>query len=157
MKFFFILNLLAALGFAWAVGTFSLLTLVGGFFIGYCLITAYCLTKQTSDYHLRLLHAIWLFFYFHYELVTSSIKVLKDIVTPKQSSKPGFVAMELTAETPLEIFFTANLISLTPGTLSIALSDDHRTLFVHAMFVDNAEATIASLKHFESVILRAFR
>ena len=39
----------------------------------------------------------------------------------------------------MEILLVANLISLTPGTLSVDLSDDRRTLYVHVMFLDDPE------------------
>ena len=152
----FILNLALATGWMFYQQNFSYVAGLIGFGLGYALLTTLCLPMK-NRYPIRFIHSVWLFFFFHYELVTSSLKVLWDIVTPGHDSKPGFVSMPLTASTPLEIFFTANLISLTPGTLSIALSDDHKTLQIHAMFVDDIEGTIDSLKKFESVILKAFR
>lgn len=152
----FILNLAMAIGWMFYHNNFSYIAATVGFGAGYGLLAVLCLASK-NRYPIRLIHSVWLFFFFHYELVTSSLKVLWDIITPGQSNKPGFVSMPLTASTPLEIFFTANLISLTPGTLSIALSDDHKTLQIHAMFINDVDETIHSLKQFESVILRAFR
>lgn len=157
MTTYFLLNLLIALIWVYFTPPFTPENLALGFGVGYALLALYGIVSKKTNYHIRLLHCIWLFIYFHYELLTSSLKVLKDIMTPGQGSKPGFVAMPLTAKTPLEIFFTANLISLTPGTLSIALSSNYQILYIHAMFVDTPEETVRSLKHFESVILRAFR
>lgn len=127
-----------------------------GLVVGYLILTIYSLAFH-KRYHARLPMSIWLLFYFHYELFSSSFKVLWDIVSPGYSHTPGFIAMPLAAKTPLEIFFTANMISLTPGTLSIALSDDLETLYIHAMFIDDKEQTIADLKSYESTILKAFR
>ena len=46
-----------------------------------------------------------------------------------------------------EILLVANLISLTPGSLSLDVSPDRKTLYVHAMFVDDPDAVRQELKH----------
>jgi multicomponent Na+:H+ antiporter subunit E len=46
----------------------------------------------------------------------------------------------------MEILLVANLISLTPGTLSIDLSGDRQTLFVHVMYLDDPETFRQSVK-----------
>ena len=74
------------------------------------------------------------------ELVVSNLRVSYDIVTPPWYMKPGVIAMPLKARGDFEIAFVANLISLTPGTLSLDVSDDRRVLYIHAMFLhDEAE------------------
>lgn len=156
MTHLFLLHLIITVSWVIHMGHASVQNILIGFAIGYALLTAYSLLAK-NRYHIRLLQCIMLFFYFHYELITSSVKVLWDIITPGHQNTPGFLAMPLEAKTPLEIFFTANMISLTPGTLSIALSEDYKTLFIHAMFIEDKEATLASLKSFETTILKAFR
>lgn len=141
----------------WMIFTqhYSGLNWVTGFIIGYAVVAAYCIISKKSIYHIRLIRAARLLLFFHYELITSSIRVLWDIITPTEKSNPGFLAMPLDAKTDVEIFFTANLISLTPGTLSMDISEDRSTLYIHAMFID--ATTIASLKYFESKVLGVFR
>jgi multicomponent Na+:H+ antiporter subunit E len=83
---------------------------------------------------------------FHYELVVSSIAVVWDVITPTQLSRPGIIKMPLDVKTDAGILLVTNLISLTPGTLSLDISDDRKTLYVHAMFADDPEAIVRSLK-----------
>ena len=107
----------------------------------------------------RLWGAITLFFYFHYELIVSSVRVAWDVLTPHNYARPGFVVMPLDAKTDVELMLTANLISLTPGTLSVDLNEDRSELLVHSMFGgDDPEAEIAAMKHgIERRVLRATR
>jgi multicomponent Na+:H+ antiporter subunit E len=77
--------------------------------------------------------------YFLVELIRSNLMVFWDVITPGQISHPGIVGVPLSARSDMEILLVANLISLTPGTLSIDLSADRRTLFVHVMFLDDPE------------------
>ena len=73
------------------------------------------------------------------ELLLSTLRVFWDVVTPGHISRPGIVGVPLSAESDMEILLVANLISLTPGTLSIDLSEDRRTLYVHVMFLDDPD------------------
>ncbi len=52
---------------------------------------------------------------------------------------PGVVAIPLDARTDLEITLLANLITLTPGSVSLDLSEDKRVLYVHAMYIDGGD------------------
>ena len=49
--------------------------------------------------------------------------------------RPGVIGIPLDAKTDLEITMLANVISLTPGTLSLDVSPDRKTLYIHAMYV----------------------
>jgi multicomponent Na+:H+ antiporter subunit E len=71
------------------------------------------------------------------ELMVASIRVAYDVVTPTYYMRPGIIAIPLDAKTDLEITLLANVISLTPGTLSLDVSEDRKTLYIHAMFIDN--------------------
>jgi multicomponent Na+:H+ antiporter subunit E len=52
---------------------------------------------------------------------------------------PGVVAIPLDARTDAEIVLLANLITLTPGSVSLDLSEDRRVLYVHAMYIDGGD------------------
>ncbi len=52
---------------------------------------------------------------------------------------PGVIAIPLDARTDVEITMLANLITLTPGSVSLDLSEDKRTLYVHAMYIDGGD------------------
>ena len=60
-------------------------------------------------------------------------------------------------ESDFEITLLANLITLTPGTLSVDVSEDRRMLFVHAIDCSDVESAIRDIKEgFENKIIRAF-
>lgn len=107
----------------------------------------------------RLWGAVTLFVYFYYELVVSSVRVAWDVLTPHNYARPGFVVMPLDAKTDVELMLTANLVSLTPGTLSVDLSADRSELLVHSMFGgDDPKGEIEAMKYgIERRVLRATR
>lgn len=72
--------------------------------------------------------------------------------------KPGVIAMPLSAKTDFQIFLVANLISMTPGTLSLDVSSDKKTLYIHSMYVEDVEKIRKELKQgIESRVLKIFK
>jgi multicomponent Na+:H+ antiporter subunit E len=138
MNLFFI-NGFIALGFIGVQGRFTLSGLLVGFGLGYLALWLTRPLYGETRYFQRVPKTARLICYFLVELVRSNLRVLWDVVTPGHISRPGIVGIPLSAQSDLEILLVANLISLTPGTLSIDLAEDRRTLFVHVMFLDDPE------------------
>jgi multicomponent Na+:H+ antiporter subunit E len=76
------------------------------------------------------------FFFYVWQLILSNLRVAYDVVTPTHYMRPGVIAVPLDAKTDAEITLLANLITLTPGTLSLDLSPDRGVLYVHTMYID---------------------
>jgi multicomponent Na+:H+ antiporter subunit E len=92
------------------------------------------------------------------ELVLSALRVAWLVVQPGLSIRPAIIAYPLTVTSDAQITLLANLITLTPGTLSVDVSADKKTLFVHAIDMDSKEALIGSIAAgFERKILEVTR
>ena len=143
----FLLNLLLAVIWAGLWGSFTLMQLTFGFVIGFATLwIAQPLFGGTNGYYLRAWRILRLVLFFLYDLCVSSIQVAFDVLTPKDRSNPAILEMPLDVKSDIEILLVTNLISLTPGTLSLDVTPDRKTLIVHAMFADDPEAVIHSLK-----------
>ncbi len=140
------LNIFIALGYIGIQGQFSLTGFLIGFVLGYLALWITQPLYGRPRYFQRVPKAAHLVGFFLVELLHSNLQVFWDVITPGHISRPGIVGVPLTAETDMEILLLANLISLTPGTLSIDLSMDRRTLFVHVMFLDDPELFRAGIK-----------
>lgn len=94
----------------------------------------------------RLWAVLVLFVMFLWELATSSIQVARAVLSPRDITRPRFVTIPLNTRTDAGITLTANFISLTPGTLTVDVSDDRRTLLVHDLFAgDSGDETRAGV------------
>ena len=154
----FSINLILA--FVWSTlnGGIGVTSLIVGFLIGYLVLFILQPLFATSRYCGKLLDGATLVLYFFYELIVSSIEVAWDVITPAHISQPAIIAVPLDAKTNAEITVLANLVSLTPGSLSIDISDDQSHLLVHAMFVDDAECFKKQIKQgMEKQVLEAMR
>ena len=78
--------------------------------------------------------------YYAWELLKSNAVILYEVLTPGLDMRPGVIGIPIRAKTDLEITILANLITMTPGTLSLDISPDRRTLYIHAMYIHDPEA-----------------
>lgn len=154
------LVLSAVLAVAWSAvnGSFSVVNILFGFALGaltLSLVRPDLNLQGTTVRPLRLLSLIGLFLV---ELIKSGIRVAKILMRRDLDLKPGMVAYPLADLRDFEITLLANLITLTPGTLSVDVSDDRRLLYVHCVDMPDAQAVIDDIRGgFETKILETFR
>ncbi|MFN2261686.1 MAG: Na+/H+ antiporter subunit E, partial [Psychroflexus sp.] len=97
-------------------------------------------------------------FFFLWEMIKANIQVAYEVITPPHNMKPGIVSLPLDAKTDMEITLLANLITLTPGTLSLDVSSDRSVLYVHSMYVFDRDEFIEDIKSgFEKRLLEILR
>jgi len=141
-------NLLLAITWAIAIGKFTLPSLVVGFMIGYLVLFFCRRVLGGTNYFVKMPQVVNFVLFYVWQLILSNLRVAYDIITPTHYMKPGVIAVELDAETDAEITLLANLITLTPGTLSLDLSSDRKVLFVHTMYIDDNDIkhTVSTIK-----------
>jgi len=154
----FALNLILAFVWALATGSLSELNLAFGFLVG--IVVLHFVGGAVGDprYAVRLVRIVGLLLTFLKELVVSSFRVALDVLRPELRMKPAVIAVPLDLDSDAEITLLANLISLTPGTLSIDVAEDKSCIYVHAMYGGDPDALAADIKRtFERRIREAFR
>lgn len=133
------INLVLAVVWAALSGSFTLASLLVGFIVGYVTLWAMQPLFPTSRYCSKLIGLVKLAVFFIWELLISSLKVAWSVVTPLRYSKPGIISVPLDPMTDTELTVLGNLISLTPGSLSLDVSVDRKHLIVHAMFIEEPD------------------
>lgn len=140
-------NVVLAIIWALFFGGFGWLTVTSGLVVGYVILwLLQPLQGAPSSYFKRVWYWAKLIVLFHYELLASSVQVLREIFTSQTLSDPAIIDMPLDVKSDTGILLVTNLISLTPGTLSIDVSDDRSTLTLHAMFASDPDAVCKQLK-----------
>lgn len=156
----FAINLMLMLAWCGAFGSFGPWTLFTGFAVGFAVL--YLTRRVWGDpepqYFRKTLAFVSFFGFYANALLQSSILIARQVLSPRITARPGVIAVPLTAERDVEIAALANLITLTPGTLSLDVSEDRSTLYVHAMFFDDPEVVLDDIKHnFERRLLEFLR
>ncbi len=94
-------------------------------------------------------------FYF-LKLVQSNIYIAYDILTPNLKSFPGIVKVPLYISSDFGILVFANLLSMTPGTLTIDVSEDKKEIVVHVLYSKNKEAVMFEIGQVQQKINKIF-
>ncbi|WP_236568134.1 MULTISPECIES: Na+/H+ antiporter subunit E [unclassified Nocardiopsis] len=88
----------------------------------------------------RIVHALGLPSAFGARVVAASARLAWDVLTPGSASVPAFVRVPLRCRSELEVTAIANMVTLTPGTVTVAIRMDPPTLWVYGMYAsDEAE------------------
>ncbi len=81
-----------------------------------------------------------------WDMVLSNIEVARRILGPEKAITPAFFWLPLDIRNIHGITALASIITLTPGTLSAELTDDHRHLLVHCFNLRDEAEQIATIK-----------
>ena len=135
-------------------------TFVVGILLGLIIIHLFG-RKTLKIFRLNIRHfwpLIQLFFIFLYELVVANLTVLKKVFKPKLDIKPGIIKVPIDLEGPFWIVTLANMITLTPGTLTVEVAPDNKYFYVHCLNIDNEESIVSGIKDvFEKKIQEVYR
>ncbi|CDZ41208.1 Multisubunit Na+/H+ antiporter, MnhE subunit [Neorhizobium galegae bv. officinalis] len=154
----YILSLVFAVVWVAVTGSATLHNLIFGFALSTLVLWIVRDEMGARGYWRRLGRILSLLALFLKELALSAWKVAVLVMSPHMDLKPGIFAFPLTVTRDFEITLLANLITLTPGTLSVDVSEDRKTLFVHAIDCSDIEATKRDIANgFERKIMEAFR
>ncbi len=100
--------------------------------------------------------ALRLLFYFLWELVLASSQIVWEVLTPRDRTSAGVVAVRARSNVPGHVTAVASMISLIPGTLSLEVDEDTMTIYIHVLHLRSFEETRASVYELEDLTLAAF-
>lgn len=154
MAFQILLNVVIAVTWMFLSVSFKPSTFIVGYLLGLLMLLMVRKSFHSRFYLDRAWAVVKLTILFLKELTLSNISVLMLIVKPKMPIRPAIFAMPTVLEKDWEITLLSSLITLTPGTIVIDISDDNKILYIHTLDFDNADDAIHSIKDtFEKAIL----
>ncbi len=118
-------------------GSFTIANLLLGLLAGALSLALIRGHVEPDGRRFRPLKVLSLLVLFLKELALSAWKVAVLVASPKMALKPGIFAFPLTVDRDFEITLLANLITLTPGTTSLHVSEDRRVLYAHVLSVSD--------------------
>ncbi|MBB4954525.1 multicomponent Na+:H+ antiporter subunit E [Agrobacterium vitis] len=153
-----IVNLLMGVVWIAVSGSTTIHNLIFGFLLSLAIVGLLREQIHAASYLSRITRIFSLFALFMVELAKSAWKVTVLVLSPRLNVQPGIFAFPLTVKSDMEITLLANLITLTPGTLSVDVSEDRKTLYVHALDCSDPDTTRREIAEgFERKILEVFQ
>lgn len=139
-------SILLALAWAALQGEISLVNLAVGYLVGYAVLALLARGGvMPSTLASQMKHAVKLAGFFAWELILANVRVASDVLRPNRI-EPAVVAIPLDVTSDGAILLLSMLINITPGSVTIDLSDDRKTLYVHVMHMKSADETRREIK-----------
>lgn len=141
-------------------GSFTWANLLGGgaVAIGVLTVARLPLTglEAQGTVRIRPLWALWFLIYFAIKVVQSNVLLAWEVVTPRNSIKPGIVALDLRDCSDAVVTLIANALTLTPGSLTIEVRRRPTTIYVHVLHLHDPERVRAQMRAIAKLAVRAF-
>lgn len=152
------INILLALLWSALTGQFTLENLTTGFVLGYIVLFLLRRVFKSGQYFDKGAQLFQFVVFFLWELLIANLRVARDVLRPGPlRMKPRVIAVPIDLRGDVPVTLLANVLSLTPGTLSLDISDDQKILFVHAIHAPDSEKTILEIKQgFERLVTSLF-
>ncbi len=133
-------------------------TFLMGFIVGMGILYAMHRFYGTQFYLKRVFSIIKLLWLFNWELLLSSYSVLRQITTPRLKITPGIFTYKTALKGDWEITALALLLTLTPGSVVMEVSEEGDMFYIHAMDIEQSkDAVIRSIGKFEQAIMEVTR
>ncbi len=158
MSFQILLNLFLAFLWMFLSSNYSLSRFIIGYLLGLLVIVALRKFFKSRLYTDRVWAVIKLAILFIKELILANVSVLVLVLKPKLDLQPAFFKYDTNLTEDWEITLLSSLITLTPGTVVVHVSDDSKSLYIHVIDSNDIDETIDSIKNsFEKAILEVSR
>jgi multicomponent Na+:H+ antiporter subunit E len=149
-------NVLLALAWVALSGQFTLASLLMGAVLGHLVLLVLAKggvlpVREVS----RVERALALLAYLLWQIVLANFRVALDVVSIRHRMKPGVIRLPLDVTTEGEILLLAAMINITPGSVALGVSDDHRVMYVHIMNMQSPDDARREIKEgFERRVLQ---
>lgn len=135
---------------------FTWANLLGGLLIAVLAMLLVPLRSTAPRVGFRPFRAFKLLGYFVWKLLVASVIVSWEVVTPKDGTRPAVVSVRLDTGSPGVLTAVANMVSLTPGTLTVDVDRDESTLFIHVLHFQSSGVTSTDVRALERLTVEAF-
>lgn len=130
--------------------------LVGGVAVSFVVTRLVPLQPRHSSHGFRPLAFLKLSVYFLWELVEASAILAWEVITPRNRINAAVLAVPLHSRSRGIVTLVANMVSLTPGTLTLEVEESTMTLVIHVLHLDSVAESRAAVLKLEELALAAF-
>ncbi|MCU0796775.1 MAG: Na+/H+ antiporter subunit E [Akkermansiaceae bacterium] len=86
-------------------------------------------------------------FFYLYEVIAGALRVSRDVLSPRPQLRPVLLRVPVDLPSAGHRLMLAALVTMTPGTLSVAETEDGRELLVHSLY--GAEDPEKEIRHIQ--------
>lgn len=130
--------------------------LAGGVVAGAFVTLLVPIRPREATHGFRPLAFLHLMAYFIWELVRASAILAWEVVTPRNRINAAVLAVPLHSRSRGIVTMVANMVSLTPGTLTLEVEETTMTLVIHVLHLESLAESRRDVLYLERLVLAAF-
>jgi multicomponent Na+:H+ antiporter subunit E len=127
--------MLVAILWVLATGKLSLSVVILGAAAGTLVLRLTGEARGRDDWFRQARRGLVFALFYLYDALKSAVRIAWEVVTPSLRMRPGVIRVPLEVDSDAEIVAIANLVSLSPGTLTVDVSAHEKVLYVHVMYL----------------------
>ena len=101
-------------------------------------------------------HLVFFIGYVLVQLVRSNVFLAWEILTRRNTVHTGIIAVPMRTNSDVAMMVMANVITMTPGTVTIDAKDSPAVLYVNVLHLHDVDRIRNDLRRLEEVCVRAF-
>jgi multicomponent Na+:H+ antiporter subunit E len=90
------------------------------------------------------------------DLVTSTVQVVWEILTPTDHTDEAIIAVRVLPEARSHLLLLVVAVTVTPGTAVVDADPDNGTLYLHLLHSEHADRIVEHVQHLAALACRAF-
>lgn len=141
-----LINLLLSILWLFITGSYSLNNFILGYIFGLLLVLTLRGLFPGRFYMVTVYKVLKLIAVFLIELIKANIDVIRILLQPTIKNEPAFFTYDTELTTDWQLVLLSTLITLTPGTVVLGISDDRTKIYIHCIDFSTKEEEIASIK-----------
>ena len=106
---------------------------------------------------IRIPRILWAVVRYLWALIVANVRVAWEAATPGLSITPAIIRVPTRTRTDLETMLLANMITMTPGTLTLEADPKTRDLYVHTLYFTDHDTFFAEIAQLERTLFKATR
>jgi multicomponent Na+:H+ antiporter subunit E len=137
-------------------GEVSVANVVSGLLVAALLLVVFPRTPSTTGFVVRPLPTLRFFLFFSREMIGSVALLSREVLSRHSRFHTGVVAVPVHGCPTSLLAAIANLIALTPGTMTVRIETDPPTLYVHVLIFHDIESVRGKIERLNRHVVLAF-
>jgi multicomponent Na+:H+ antiporter subunit E len=137
-------------------GEVSVANVVSGLLVAALLLVVFPRTPSTTGFVVRPVPTLRFLLFFAREMVESVVLLSREVLSRRSRFHTGVIAVPVYGCSGSLLAVIANLIALTPGTMTVRIETDPPTLYVHVLIFRDIETVRLKTEQLNRLVVLAF-
>jgi multicomponent Na+:H+ antiporter subunit E len=137
-------------------GEVSIANVVSGLLVAALLLLVFPRTPSTTGFVVRPVPTLRFLLFFGREMIESVVLLSREVLSRRSRFHTGVIAVPVHGCPSALLAVVANLIALTPGTMTVQIDTDTPTLYVHVLIFRDIESVRGKIEKLNRHVVLAF-